>query len=64
MVKYKMYEIQTELIDFLGNNLYNKMHNACLKQRDIRRLKAAEMEFMKRTTGYSLLHNRKIQLFI
>jgi hypothetical protein len=30
-----------------------------LKQNDIRRLKTAEMKFMKRTAGYSLLDNRR-----
>jgi len=28
-------------------------------QRDIRRLKTTEMEFMRRTAGYSLLDHRK-----
>jgi hypothetical protein len=30
-----------------------------LNQRDIRRLKAAEMKFMRRTAGYSLLDHRR-----
>jgi hypothetical protein len=30
-----------------------------LKQRDIRRLKTAEMKFMRRTAGYSLLDDRE-----
>jgi hypothetical protein len=30
-----------------------------LKQRDIRRLKIPDMEFMRRTAGYSLLYQRR-----
>jgi hypothetical protein len=30
-----------------------------LNQRDIRRLKAAEMKFIRRTAGYSLLDHRR-----
>jgi len=30
-----------------------------LKQRDIRRLKTAEMKFTRRTAGYSLLDHRR-----
>jgi len=30
-----------------------------LKQSDVRRLKTAEMKFMRRTSGYSLLDHRR-----
>jgi len=30
-----------------------------LKQSDVRSLKTAEMKFMRRTTGYDLLDNRR-----
>jgi hypothetical protein len=30
-----------------------------MKRRDIRRLKTAEMKFMRRTAGYSLLNDRR-----
>jgi hypothetical protein len=43
----------------LNNNNNNNNYNRTLKQRDVRRLKTAEMKFMRRAAGYSLLDRRR-----
>jgi hypothetical protein len=62
-VWYRALGFQHTVCDAASQKSYPSLLYECktwiLKQRDVRRLKTAEMKFMRRTTGYSLLDHRR-----